>query len=461
MGNRTRTVETLLMGVVIVMSASCSRAEPRLRVLRGEGAVGANVIVNPGFEQGEQNRATGWIDWQKGYRLVAGEGRNGSNAVACMWQADGEQYGATQNLTLSQERPTPIVVRAWSKAQDVSGSADSNYSLYCDLEYVDGTPLWGQKTPFATGTHDWEQREVMIVPAKPVASIAVHCLFRGHRGQVWFDDVELYELKAAAGTAILDGVPVVPEAARIPGAVQDYEGGGASVRYAPGSGSVSHVRIGERDIAADGASGGFLARDVAANSDFHGFRDGKCGDLDLELEAEWTETPEALELSGTVRDTTRGDRAVTLLFALPVAARGGQWGAGIGGSRSIGDSGEYTDAVPMGTGATGTLSQYPFSCVYGSEWGIALGIDLREPAQYRLAYNADTQQYFVAFDFGLVPETEAFPSAAPFRIVIYATDPAWGFRSAAERYYAASPLSFLCRSKRQGIWMPFSKISEV
>ncbi|MGQ9730672.1 MAG: hypothetical protein ACUVX8_05295, partial [Candidatus Zipacnadales bacterium] len=184
-------------------------------------------------------------------------------------------------------------------------------------------------------------------------------------------------------------------------------------------------------------------------------------ELGLQLEVTWTETPEALRLSGRLRDLRSEDRAVTLLFALPVNARGGEWGRNIRGGRRIEETGEYAETVAMGTGATGTMAQYPFSCIYRDGWGLGLGIDLNRPCQYRLAYNADLQQYFAAFDFALVPDTEAFPSAAPFSLVLYAVDPAWGFRSAAERYYRIFPESFVCRSKQQGIWMPFAKISEV
>ena len=43
---------------------------------------------------------------------------------------------------------------------------DADYSLYVDLVYADGTPLWGQTAQFRTGTHDWEAREMIILPEK-------------------------------------------------------------------------------------------------------------------------------------------------------------------------------------------------------------------------------------------------------------------------------------------------------
>jgi len=443
----------------MLMSTCNGRAEVRLEVLRGEAASGPNLLQNPGFEELQDGRPVGWRNWEVGYQPAPGEGRDGSAAVTCVWQKEGEQYGASQTVTLNQEKPTPIVVRAWSKAREVSGTADREYALYCDLEYMDGTPLWGQVASFDVGTRDWQQREVMILPAKPVRSITVHCLFRGHRGQVWFDDTEVHQLAAAAGSAILDGVPIVPKSEVLATAPDRHAGGGVTLSCDDAMGAVLLV-VTQGYHGRSNAIGGFLVRDVAANSDWHCFREGTCKELGLELTTDWKTDDQAIRLSGTLHDTTGKDRAVTLLFALPVDARGAEWGAGLRSGRAIA-GGEYSSPVPMGTGVTGTMAQYPFSCVCTKEWGLGLGVDSYKPSQYRLAYNADTQQYFAAFDFGLVPETQYAPSAAPFGLVIYAVDPEWGFRSAVQRYYDLFPEAFACRSKQQGIWMPFSKISEV
>jgi len=444
------------LAAVMMMTTAGLDAAPRITVVRGEAASGPNLIQSPGFEAG----AAGWAAFGAGYDMAAGQGRDGSDALTCARPEGGEAYGASQSVRLDQGVPTPIRVEAQSKAVDVSGVADSGYAIYCDLTYTDGTPLWGQTAAFSTGTHDWQRREVLIVPAKPVRAITVHLLLRGHAGQVWFDDVGLYELRAAAGTALLDGVPVVPKPIPARGTGKPLTGGDLTLQLDV-DGSVMGAQVGDATVPASASASGFLARDAAANSDFIGFEDGKCAELQLELDVDWAQGDDALRLSGTLKDMTGEDRAVTLLFALPIAARGGEWGRGLRGADPIGDTSEFSDSVRMGTGATGTMARYPFSCVTGDNWGIALGADLTKPCQYRLAYNADTQQYFAAMDFGLVADTEAFPSAASFSLVIYSVDPAWGFRSAAERYYALFPEQFVTRSKRQGIWMPFSKISEV
>ena len=101
-------------------------------------------------------------------------------------------------------------VQVWSKAQDASGSTDSGYSLYVDLVYADGTPLWGQTANFPTGTHNWVRREALIIPQKPVKALTLNCILRGHSGLALFDDVTVEELKPQGGTVLFQGVPVTP-----------------------------------------------------------------------------------------------------------------------------------------------------------------------------------------------------------------------------------------------------------
>ncbi len=103
----------------------------------------------------------------------------------------------------------------------------------------------------------------------------------------------------------------------------------------------------------------------------------------------------------------------------------------------------------------GRLSLYPFAAVAAARTGRAIGVDMDAPAHFRTGYSADTRELYVAWDIGLTPEkpvarvggcTFAFPSA-------------WGFRAALAAYYGLFPGHFRTRIARQGVWMPFAKIS--
>ncbi len=116
--------------------------------------------------------------------------------------------GAAQTVVLNQKIAAPIVAEAWSKAEAVGGEADGDYSLYLDLLYTDGTPLWGQIATFRTGTYDWQRVEVRIFPAKPVKSVTVNLLLRRHSGKAYFKDARLVAADPRLGAALFDGLPV-------------------------------------------------------------------------------------------------------------------------------------------------------------------------------------------------------------------------------------------------------------
>src|SRR5207248_8015529 len=132
------------------------------------------------------------------------------------------------------------------------------------------------------------------------------------------------------------------------------------------------------------APSGFLARDVAAGSDYFGFQDGACPQLRLKLSARFEARPDHIAVSGRVTDTTGRDRAITLVFALPVDARpegrpGGttwRWDDDIRRSRPISGDAEYSNTVPVQCGSTGTISLYPLAAIRSDRAGLAIAIDM-------------------------------------------------------------------------------------
>ena len=134
---------------------------------------------------------TEWRPWDRGYAVQPGAGPRGAAALSCE-NASGQSSGAMQTVDLSPPRQERIAARAWSKAENVSGQLDADYSLYLDLQYADGTPGYGFIKPFATGTHDWEMVEVDVDAPKPVAQVRFHLLLRAPRtGRAWFAEPEL------------------------------------------------------------------------------------------------------------------------------------------------------------------------------------------------------------------------------------------------------------------------------
>ncbi|MBI5684591.1 MAG: hypothetical protein HZC54_05895 [Verrucomicrobia bacterium] len=353
-------------------------------------------------------KADAWRGWQIGFA------RDG-DAFVCDNGADATaQRGASQSVVLNQKTAAPVVAEAWSKAENVGGSRDSDYALYLDLVYADGDQLWGQTAFFSTGTHDWEKRQVVVLPAKPIKSLSLHLLLRRHTGKAWFRGATLRQIAAPAGSMLFDGVPVT-----LAGKLRE----------------------------------GFQFRDVAAGSDFRD--DAK--DFGLQLTSKRERKNSATVIEADLADTTGKDRAITLLHSSPVGGDGWQWLVNPRTATNAVAPGEYMNASRFNAGANGRLSLYPFAAIARGKEGLLVGIDAGWPAFYRCGFNAATHELFIAFDLGLAPEK----ASARVRLVTAKFDGRLGFRGALQRYYELFPDYFRCRTPEQGVWMPFYKISKV
>jgi hypothetical protein len=152
----------LLVCSLLVPGASAQDGTTVKRVLQADRA-GENLL-----------RPDGWRAWSEGFQ------RQGDFFLCDNGDDARVQRGAGQTVVLNQRVAAPIVATAWSRAEGVTGSAGSDYSLYLDLVYEDGTPLWGQSAAFDVGTHDWQRRQVVVLPEKPVRQLTVYLLLRNH-----------------------------------------------------------------------------------------------------------------------------------------------------------------------------------------------------------------------------------------------------------------------------------------
>lgn len=373
----------------------------------GDGSV-SKARFAPGTGGENLLKPEGWQPTDKGFQM---DGNvfvldNGADAEA--------RRGASQYVALNQKAPAPIIASVWSKAEGISGSPGPDYSIYLDLIYDNDSPVWGQSAPFPTGTRDWSERRVVFIPERPVKGLTVHLLMRGHSGKALFREPRLETAGSATGAAF-DGIPI-------------------------------EIKAPARE--------GFQARDVAADGDF--VRIDKAA-LGLSLDVQKTTEGGVEFIDATLRDESGKDRAVTLVYAIPVPSAGTRWLEDPRRSSTVEGRREYMKAGTFRAGANGRLSMYPFGAVVHENRGVGLGLDMAHPAFYRVGYNAGTGELFIAFDLGLAPERPT----AKLRFCRFSFDPAWEFRSALDAYYRIFPDAFTRRVADQGIWMPFSPISKV
>jgi len=172
---------------------------PLILTVPGSPQVGGrNLVDNPGFEQGDR-----WEQVGEGFEYDASCSHSGSRSMRCAGSSSDSVHGAQQVITLDPPVRAPFRISGWSRAKDAVVGQD--YDVYLDIEYHDGTPLWGMIAPFEPGTHDWQYAERVFDVEKPVRGISVFVLFRQARGTVWFDDIKVELLPFA-----LEGITVVP-----------------------------------------------------------------------------------------------------------------------------------------------------------------------------------------------------------------------------------------------------------
>jgi len=146
-----------------------------------------------------------------------------------------------------------------------------------------------------------------------------------------------------------------------------------------------------------------------------------------------------LEMGGILRAEDGRDRFVTAYVVVPAGDVRWQWGGSISTAESPAADASYELAQ----------TKYPLSAVSAvGTGGLSLAVRMDEPVRYRLVYNPKQKLYYAAFDLAMTREK---PQAA-FRVMLYRHDPAWGFRSALQRYYDFFPQFFEKRVPVDGGW---------
>ena len=345
--------------------------------------------------------------------------RDGDEIVVDNGDDAARRAGAVWSLALNQTEARPFTVRTEARCERGPGGTRTRaFSLYVDLVYMDGDHLWGQTADFAPDPQrGWRAGTVTVIPAKPVRSASVYCLYRGLPGRVRFRAPAVRILEQA-DLALFDAQPVAL------GDLPRHEAG-------------------------------FLLCDVQRADD--GYAPIPVGGEAKGVRLSVVETPAAdgATYRVTVEDRTGRDRALTLVYAWPLPAGDLVFEEDPRTAVPLADNApQRSDAQAMGCGAGG-LNRWPFGAVSVGGRGFALGINTAHPAYFRTAVHPRTRLLFIAFDLGLAPEKRT--AAFAFHRFTFTG----GFRGALAAYAAREPDAFKTRVPEQGIWMPFRAIKSV
>lgn len=402
---------TLTGSLLLAFSATLFPGEAsQAQNVSSQGTVILEVLREPALGRNLLNE-TAWRSYGEGFvskdkTFVCDNGAD-PNAVR----------GVVQTVELNQTTPAPLLAIAESAAENVGGSRDNDYSLYLDLQYVDGTPLWGQAAPFDVGTHGWQEKRVIIFPEKPVKRLSFYLLFRRHSGAATFRAPRLYQLSLPQG-GFFDGVPCI------------WHKKGYS---------------------------GFVIRDVKAGTDFYALHQSALG-IECEQKVEKLGPGDSIDVR--LKWTGSGDKLLTLSYLYPVSGNDQfpvVWYPDPRREEAISGIGEYTVATRTRAGVAHRLSRWPFAAIRSGDTGHAIGIDMTLPAVFRVGYQAGLRCLFVSYDVALTPEKRE----AHLRLVKWQFPGQMGFRGALQSYYEMFPEVFRVRIQKQGLWMPFAKISSV
>jgi hypothetical protein len=264
----------------------------------------------------------------------------------------------------------------------------------------------------------------------------------------------------AAGAPWFDGTPLwtpLKGQADKPGQTLAAQGG-ISLQLGK-HGGIASLKSAGHELATPFSPGGLLIRDASRGQPPQpvggSLKPGKDGQIlqtsrqdDLAISAAFQEKDGVITVSGKVANLRPETRLVTVYFAVPLKEGAWQWWEDL--SHSIEPIRDYAgcpipevqqDKLPIG------------AMTLPGEAGIALGLRMDQPRNYRIGFNAAQRLLYIAYDFALMDLKTAQGKSlneADFCMVLYGFDPAWGFRSAWKCYGEAFPEFFARRGGMSG-----------
>ncbi len=363
------------------------------------------------------------LAFEKGAPIAKDRCRRVGDEIVCENPAGDPKVdnGWMWGVPLKQTQATPFTIYAESFAEAATTGLARGYSIYLDITFMDGAKLYGQISEFAPdSTRGWQRKSVNVTPDKPVKHVSLYLLYRGRAGKVRFREPLLVSYPSA-NAVVFDTVCVDMASAKMPKAEA------------------------------------FLMRDVAASTGF------SCSPADeqtygISLQDKIEKRDGGVTFHDvTLRDTTGRDRAITLVYTIPLAGNSPitWWDDPRTSEVLAANSGQRRNTSSYRAGC-GALARWPFGAVSAPE-GRAVGYDPAAPVFFRTGVHAGLRVLYIAFDIGFAPE---HPSAH-FRFLAFPYRAQDGFRGALAAYQRIFPEYHKVRLHDHGLWMAFHRISAV
>ncbi len=163
---------------------------------------------------------------------------------------------------------------------------------------------------------------------------------------------------------------------------------------------------------------------------------------ELQVEARFRDAGDCIVVSGEVRDMRGVDRALDVLFELPIATEGWRWHQNI------------LSATDLDGETSIETADYPLAAVTRADGSAGLGIamDPELPVDFRLGFDPERHRLYLRLKMGVSPDAKT-PGRARFSFMLAPVDPAWGMRDLLATWYRTYPAAFERRAMREGCWL--------
>ncbi|MCD6289593.1 MAG: carbohydrate binding domain-containing protein, partial [Anaerolineae bacterium] len=182
----------------------------------------------------------------------------------------------------------------------------------------------------------------------------------------------------------------------------------------------------------------------------------------LVLTATYTAMADHIGVHVAVRDTTGADRALEVVWGLPLNLTSGnpdwRWWDDVRHSRTIrsGDVASPSPEHPFPAGLSWAyehvvsgvwdgwlpISLYPYSLVEDGNHGLAMATPLNSPRLIKLAYDQGEKRYEARSYLGISPQATKVGPVADFSLELFRVDPTWGFRAVMDAFARRHPAWF-------------------
>ncbi|NOY81954.1 MAG: hypothetical protein GXP31_13235 [Kiritimatiellaeota bacterium] len=167
--------------------------------------------------------------------------------------------------------------------------------------------------------------------------------------------------------------------------------------------------------------------------------------LDLDITATYTVRSDRIDIEVSLEDKLGVDRAIDVVFKLPLAVEGWTWWEDINHGETVSARTPVKSSIyPW---ATLTSPDGPEGAV-----GLTLAIPPHRPCVFTFHCEPADRLFYVRFPVALTRASKQ-PSRTVLAFALFRTDGKWGFRDAARRYYAAFPEAFRRLAKKEGGWL--------